>query len=129
MASLTSLLQAPLHISSLCLRPSVKGKKEYCSSSAQVSYRVTTDFHRAAVRSPLAVSSLSRTVEPLLKSAGLLTVRQVASASATASKEVEELELQEEVQSPDALRVLTRLRRRQPSSPSRFQMGHSVPTS
>ncbi len=104
MASLTSLLQAPLHISSLCLRPSVKGKKEYCSSSAQVSYRVTTDFHRAEVRSPLVVSSLSRTVEPLLKSAGLRTVRQAVSASATASKAVQELELQEEVQSVEPRR-------------------------
>ncbi len=104
MARLTSLLQAPLHISSLCLRPSVKGKKEYCSSSAQVSYRVTTDFHRAEVRSPLVVSSLSRTVEPLLKSAGLRTVRQAASASATASKEVQELELHEEVQSVEPRR-------------------------
>lgn len=104
MASLTSLLQAPLQISSLCLRPSVKGKKEHCSSSAQVSCRVTTDFHGAEVRSPLVVSSLSRTVEPLLKSAGLRTVRQAFSASATASKEVQELELQEEVQSVEPRR-------------------------
>ncbi|CAM6048945.1 unnamed protein product, partial [Sphagnum compactum] len=96
MASLTFLLQAPLQISTLCLRPSVKGKKEYCSSSAQVSYRVTPDFHRAKVRSPLVVSSLSGTVEPLLKSAGLRAVRQAVSASATASKELQELELQEE---------------------------------